>query len=101
MAPAVERDRGAPMIQEAVHGSLMNGLQVVDLEKGVEQHLDVATDISLLLGDEAPLLGLELAEIVTERREVVPEGLGLTVLVDEDPVEEALAANRLQPARGR
>ena len=52
------------MIEKAVHGVGVDGLEVIDLEKRIHQHLDVALDVEALLHHEAPVLRLELLEVL-------------------------------------
>ena len=99
MTVAVERDRSAAVIEEAVHGIRMNRLQVVDLEERIHQHFDVALHVEAFLHDEAPLQRLKLAEVLGEGCEMLLQRLRLRVFVDEHPVVEALAADLHERAR--
>ena len=72
---------------------------MVNLEERVEQHFDVALHIETFLGHEAPALGLELLEVVEERVSMLQQGFRIRILIDENPIIEALAAHADEGAR--
>ena len=82
------------MIEETVDRVGVDRLEVIDLEEGVEQDLDVALHRIALAVHETHLFRLDLLEHRRHRPEMREQRLGVRVFVDEDPVAEALAAHR-------
>src|SRR5688572_5831474 len=93
MPVAIERNRRAPVVKEPVDRALVYRLQVIDLEKRIQQHLDVAFQVEAVFLDEAKGLGLELSELRRERIEIFEQRRGIRVLAHEHPVRELLAAH--------
>ena len=82
------------MIEETIDGVGMDRLEVIDLEEGVEQDLDVALHRIALAVHETHLLRLDLLEHRRHRSEMREQRFGVRVFVDEDPIAEAFAAHR-------
>src|SRR4026207_1844139 len=100
MPVSIERNRRAPVVQKPVDRALVYRLQVIDLEKRIEQDLDVAFQIEAVFLNEAKGLGLELSELRRERIEIFEQRRGVRVLAHEHPVRELLAAHRGEGVRG-
>ena len=84
------------MVEEAVHRVLVDRLQVVHLEEGVEQHLHVALHVVALLVHEARLLWCQLGEEPGNVAEVFLQGRRVGVFVHEDPIAEPFTAHGRQ-----
>ena len=82
------------MIEETIDGVGMDRLEVIDLEEGVEQDLDVALHRIALAVHEAHLLRLDLLEHRRHRAKMREQRFGVQVFIDEDPIAEAFAAYR-------
>ena len=92
MAALPERDERAAVIEETVDRFPVDRIQVIDLEKGVEQNLYVAIEGERLLVDQAQLFGPELQEVIPRRPQAFGERPGLGVEIDEIPAAQRFAS---------
>src|SRR3984957_15861571 len=96
---AVQRNGGAAMVEKPVHRTLVNRLQMIDLEEGIQQHFDVALDVEAFLRDQPPSLRLKLFPVLVKRFHMPQKRFSLGTFIDKHPVVELFAAHADQRAR--
>ena len=89
---------GAALVEAGDARLLVDVLEVVDLLEGLDGDLPVAGDDGPALVDHAEPGALEHRHLLGEGVEPVEQGLGVGVLVDEDPAVPCLATQLADPA---